>query len=83
MNVVHKPSKMLRVIIIPDNYDETLVAKKFIKHIYRNHELSDKIISDRDSIFMSRFWKTLFRTLQVKISPSTAYHPQTDGRQKS
>ena len=29
---------------------------------------------------MSGLWKTLFKTLQVKISPSTAYHPQTDGQ---
>ena len=36
-----------------------------------------KTISDHKSIFMSKFWKTLFGTLDEKISPSTAYHPQT------
>ena len=29
---------------------------------------------------MSKFWKTLFGTLYVKISPSTACHSQTDGQ---
>ena len=80
LNVVDKLSKMLRVIPLPENYDAILVAQKFIEHVYRNHGLPEKIISDRDSIFMSKFWKALFKSLNVKISPSTAYHPQTDGQ---
>ena len=56
------------------------MEKKLIEHVYRNHGLSNKIISDRDSIFISGFWKKLFKTLQVKISPSTEYHPPTDGQ---
>ena len=75
LNVVDKLSKMLRVIPLPDNYDTTLVAKKFIELVYRNHGLPNKIISGRDSIFMSGFWKTLYKTLQVKISSSASYHP--------
>ena len=77
LNVVEKMSKMLRIISLPDNYDATLVARKFIVHVYRNHGLPNKIISDRGSIFMSGFRKTLYKILQVKISPSTAYRPQT------
>ena len=80
LNVVDKLSKMLRIIPLPDNYDAVLVANKFIEHVYRNHGIPDKIICDRDPIFMSHFWKNLFKTLNVKISPSTAYHPQTDGQ---
>lgn len=29
---------------------------------------------------MGSFWKSLFSTLQTKINPSSAYHPQTDGQ---
>lgn len=37
-------------------------------------------ISDRDSKFMSSFWKAVFGKLGVDMLTSTAYHPQTDGQ---
>lgn len=37
------------------------------------------IISDRDKLFMSRFWRTLHKLTGIKLKLSTAYHPQTDG----
>lgn len=80
LNVVDKLSKMIRSIPIPKNSDAVTIAKLFKEHIYRNHGLPSKIISDRDTIFMSKFWKTLFKLLGTKIAPSTAYHPQTDGQ---
>ena len=80
LNVVCKLSKMIRIIPIHYNINATAVAMKFKEHIYRNHGLPTKIISDRDSLFMSKFWKELFRSLGTKLAPSTAYHPQTDGQ---
>jgi len=38
------------------------------------------IISDRDPKFTSEFWVCLHSMLGTKLSFSTAYHPQTDGR---
>ncbi len=54
---------MIRSIPIPENVDAVKVAKLFKDHIYRNHGLPQTIISDRDRIFMSKFWKTLFELL--------------------
>ena len=79
-NVVDRLSKMIRIIPLPPNFDAPLVAKLFKNNVYRHHGLPQVIVSDRDSIFMSRFWKTLFRLLGTKITPSSAYHPQTDGQ---
>lgn len=44
------------------------------------HGLPDKIVSDRGSLFVSRFWKEVQRLLRVKPAPSTAWHPRTDGQ---
>ena len=45
-----------------------------------NHGLPDEIISDRDKLFTSKFWKSLVDQLGVHHKLSTAYHPQTDGQ---
>jgi hypothetical protein len=38
-----------------------------------------EIISDRDKLFVSKFWRTLMKLTGINHKLSTAYHPQTDG----
>ena len=62
---------------------ETLTAPDlallFLNHVFKHHGLPESIVSDRGSIFISQFWRELMRLIDVKLKPSTAYHPQTDG----
>lgn len=51
------------------------VAQVFLENIYKLHELPSTIISDIDKVFLSLFWKELFKLLQVKLHMSTKYHP--------
>ena len=55
------------------------VAELFHRTWYRQFGLPKTIVSDRDKLFLSHFWKELHRLLGVKIQLSTSYHPQTDG----
>lgn len=55
------------------------LAQVFFEQIYRLHGLPSTIVSDRDSIFLSEFWQTLFKIAGTRLNMSSAYHPQSDG----
>ena len=44
------------------------------------HGVPLTIISDRGSVFVSRFWEQLQECLGTSLLHSSAYHPQTDGQ---
>ena len=56
------------------------LSRIYFKSIFKHHGLSRCIISDRDPLFTSVFWRDLMRQLRTKLNMSSAYHPQTDGQ---
>ncbi|GJS55390.1 putative reverse transcriptase domain-containing protein [Tanacetum coccineum] len=58
---------------------ETLI-RLYIKEIVSRHGVPISIISDHDSHFTSRFWKSLQSALGTQLDMSTAYHPETNGK---
>ena len=55
------------------------VARIFFDNWYCDNGLPLDIVSDRDKLFVSKFWKALHVLTGTKIKMSTAYHPETDG----
>ena len=80
MVVVDRLTKYAHFFPISIHYKAPQIAELFFKEVFRLHGLPRNIISDRDSKFLSLFWKELFRLAGTKLTPSTSYHPQTDGQ---
>jgi hypothetical protein len=51
----------------------------FFDKWYCENGCPKELVTDRDKLFISKFWKALMRLTGIKHKLSTAYHPQTDG----
>ena len=54
--------------------DVKIIIDVFIKNVFKLHELSDMIISDHDSQFVSTFWKMLCTRLKIEAWLSITHH---------
>ncbi|KAH9320972.1 hypothetical protein KI387_015611 [Taxus chinensis] len=80
--LVDRLTKYGHLFAIPTSFKALQVADLFFREIFRLHGLSKNIVSDRDNRFMRTFWQELFRLAGTELTPSTSYHPQTDGQMK-
>lgn len=78
--VVDRPTKFAHFFAISATYTAMQVADLLFREVFRFHGLSNTIVSDRDSMFLRLFWQDLFKLFGTKLTPSTSYHPQTDGQ---
>lgn len=80
MVVVDRFTKYTHFIALKHPYTAASVARAFLQHVVRLHGIPHSIVSDRDRVFTSTFWKKLFKSWNTTLAMSTAYHPQMDGQ---
>ena len=77
--VVDRFSNMDHFIACKKTNDARNIANFFFSEIVNLHGLPLSIVSDKDTKFVSHFWRTLWKKLGANLSFSSAYHPQIDG----
>ena len=77
---VDRFTKMCHLIPCLKSINAPEFARLFFDNVFRFHGLPDSIVSDRGSLFTSRFWTSLSKILKMKGKMSTSFHPQTDGQ---
>lgn len=80
LTVVDRFRKYCHFIPLAHPYSAESVAHAFFAEIVRLHGVPQSMVSDRDPVFTSLFWKELMRLSGAKLHMTTAFHPQSDGQ---
>lgn len=57
------------------------ITEIFVKEVVRLHGIPKSILSDRNPLFMIKFWQELFKQ-GAKRHMSSSYHCESDGQTK-
>ena len=83
LTVVDRFSKYCHFIPLAHPYSAESVAQAFFAEIVRLHGVPQSLVSDRDVVFTSKFWKEIMRLMGTSLHMTSAFHPQSDGQSES
>ncbi|GJW20678.1 hypothetical protein Tco_0031300 [Tanacetum coccineum] len=78
--IVDRLTKSAHFLPMREDYKMDRLASLYLNEIVARHGVPISIISNRDSRFTSRFWRSMQEALGTRLDMSTAYHPQTDAQ---
>jgi hypothetical protein len=65
--VVDKFTKYAHFFVVNHPYTAKGIAQLFLNNVVKLHGLPKMIVTDRDPIFLSKFWKELFKLYEVNV----------------
>ncbi len=80
LTIVDRFSKACRLIPLPKLPSALETAELLCNQVFRYYGLPDDIVSDRGPQFTSRVWSAFFKSLNVNVSLTSGYHPQSNGQ---
>ncbi|KAL0176816.1 hypothetical protein M9458_029146, partial [Cirrhinus mrigala] len=80
LTVIDRFSKSCRLIPLPKLPSALKTAETLCEYVFRFYGLPDDIVSDRGPQFTFCVWAAFFRSLNVNISLSSGYHPESNGQ---
>ncbi len=55
-------------------------AQALFHHVFRVYDLPEDIVSDRGTQFTSQVWRAFCKQLDINVSLTSGYHPQSNGQ---
>ncbi len=78
--IVDRLMKMVHYVPVKVTIDAPGLEEVIIDVVVCHHGVPESIVTDRDSLFTSKFWSSICYFLGIKRKLSTAFHPQIDGQ---
>ena len=69
-------------ILTHDTITSAKLAKPFIIHVFSKHGVPSHVTSNQGSEFMSSFFQTLGKALNMKLHSTSSYHPEGNSQTK-
>ena len=80
--IVDRLTKSAHFLAVRMTFTLERFCRLYIREIVQLHGVPVSIVSDRDSRFMTHFWKSFQKAMGTRLTMSTTFHPQTDGQSK-
>ena len=78
--IVDRLTKQSLFIPTVDTITPPMLAQLFVLHVFSKHGVPSHVTSDRGSEFVSLFFRTLGKALDMKLHFTSSYHPKGDGQ---
>jgi hypothetical protein len=78
--IVDRLSKQGIFIPTTDHVTSAELAMLFIIHVFSKHGVPSHVTSDRGSEFVSHFFRSLGKALDMNLHFTSGYHPEADGQ---
>src|SRR6266436_4874430 len=78
--IVNCLTKQSLFIPTHDSIDSPELAQLFLTHMFSKHGMLSHITSDQGSEFISHFFQSLSKLLQMELHFMSGYHPEGDGQ---
>ena len=80
--IVDRLTKLARFIPMNCKWEMEQLAQAYIKYVGRFYGVPRTIVSDRDTRYLSQFWKSLQVALGTNLLHSTSFHHRLMGKQR-
>jgi len=78
--VVDRLTKQTIFIPTHDTITSPQLAELFVLHVFSKHGVPSHVTSDRGSEFVSHFFRSLGKALDMRLHFTSGYHPEGDGQ---
>ncbi|KAL6211868.1 hypothetical protein ACLB2K_017091 [Fragaria x ananassa] len=78
--IVDRLSKFTHFVVVAHPFSAANIIYTFLRNIFLLHRMPKHIVSDRDLVFVSKFWITFFKLNGTTLCHSSAYQPQSEGQ---